>query len=132
MNVFEACEKAETIEVYAGLLEQVIMCELPDCRERSIALTSQDEPTGTLQAKPNGGYSLNYQPGVLDGTVIRRLTPVECERLQGFPDGWTDVPYRGREHPADGPRYKAIGNSMTTNVMRWIGERVAHVDALMS
>lgn len=54
----------------------------------------------------------------------RRLTPLECERLQGFPDGWTDVPYRGREHPADAPRYKALGNSMAVPVMRWIGERI--------
>ena len=57
------------------------------------------------------------------GNAVRRLTPRECERLQGFPDGWTDVPYRGK--PAcDGPRYKAIGNSMAVNVMSWIGRRI--------
>lgn len=55
--------------------------------------------------------------------AVRRLTPVECERLQGFPDGHTDVPYRGKP-AADGPRYKAIGNSMAVPVMRWIGERI--------
>lgn len=58
------------------------------------------------------------------GMKVRRLTPLECERLQGFPDGWTDVPYRGKP-AADGPRYKALGNSMAVNVMRWIGERIA-------
>lgn len=60
----------------------------------------------------------------------RRLTPRECERLQGFPDDWTLVPYRGRpasECP-DGPRYKAVGNSMAVPVMRWIGERIARVE----
>ena len=62
--------------------------------------------------------------------LIRRLTPLECERLQGFPDGHTDIPYKGREHPADGPRYKALGNSMAVPVMRWIGERMEEVDAL--
>lgn len=58
--------------------------------------------------------------------VVRRLTPRECERLQGFPDDWTRVPYRGKpavECP-DGPRYKAIGNSMAVPVMRWIFERI--------
>jgi len=57
--------------------------------------------------------------------LIRRLTPTECERLQGFPDGWTDIPWRGRDHAQDSPRYKALGNSMAVPVMRWIGERIA-------
>lgn len=65
-----------------------------------------------------------------DGMVVRRLTPTECERLQGFPSGWTDVPYRGREHPADTPRYKAIGNSMAVPVMQWIGKRIAAYELL--
>lgn len=55
--------------------------------------------------------------------TVRRLTPRECERLQGFPDDWTLVPYRNKP-AADGPRYKAIGNSMAVNVMRWIGMRI--------
>ncbi|MBW6531894.1 DNA cytosine methyltransferase [Sphingomonas sp. RRHST34] len=60
---------------------------------------------------------------------VRRLTPRECERLQGFPDDYTLVPHRGKPM-ADGPRYKALGNSMAVPVMRWIGERIAAVDAL--
>ena len=56
-------------------------------------------------------------------SAVRRLTPRECERLQGFPDDWTLVPYRGKP-AADGPRYKALGNSMATNVMSWIGQRI--------
>ena len=59
---------------------------------------------------------------------VRRLTPREAERLQGFPDDWTLVPYR-RGMAADGPRYKAIGNSMAVPVVRWIGERIARVEA---
>ena len=59
--------------------------------------------------------------------AVRRLTPTECERLQGFPDGHTYVPYRGKG-AADGPRYKAIGNSMVVNAMRWIGMRIDWAD----
>ncbi len=58
---------------------------------------------------------------------VRRLTPVECERLQGFPDGYTDIRPDGKDTP-DGPRYKALGNSMAVPVMRWIGERIAKVE----
>lgn len=54
---------------------------------------------------------------------VRRLTPTECERLQGFLDGYTNVPFRGKP-AADGPRYKALGNSMATYVMAWIGRRL--------
>lgn len=65
---------------------------------------------------------------VMSGGVVRNLTPLECERLQGFPDGWTDIPYKGRDHAPDSPRYKAIGNSMAVPVMRWLGRRIQEVD----
>jgi DNA (cytosine-5)-methyltransferase 1 len=57
------------------------------------------------------------------GWAVRRLTPRECERLQGFPDGYTDI----KNPTPDGPRYKALGNSMAVNVMRWIGRRIEMV-----
>ena len=62
--------------------------------------------------------------------TVRRLTPRECERLQGFPADWTKIPYRGKtaEECPDGPRYKACGNSMAVPVMRWIGERIQMVE----
>jgi hypothetical protein len=60
--------------------------------------------------------------------TVRRLTPVECERLQGFPDDWTAIPFRGKP-ASDGPRYKALGNSMAVNCMEWIGERIAAHEA---
>ena len=63
-------------------------------------------------------------------SAVRRLTPRECERLQGFPDDYTLVPHRNKPM-SDGPRYKALGNSMAVPVMRWIGERIAMVDALL-
>ena len=79
---------------------------------------SETVPTLTSQAK--GG---DTEPCVSYGSQVRRLTPMECERLQGFPDGWTDIKTNGKPTP-DGPRYKAIGNSMAVPVMRWIGERI--------
>jgi DNA (cytosine-5)-methyltransferase 1 len=65
---------------------------------------------------------------------VRRLTPTECERLQGFPDGYTQIPWRKKpaiECP-DGPRYKALGNSWAVPVARWIGERINKVEAWTS
>lgn len=65
---------------------------------------------------------------LLDAMVVRRLTPRECERLQGFPDDHTAITYRGKP-AADGPRYKALGNSMAVNVMSWIGQRIQNQEA---
>lgn len=67
--------------------------------------------------------------GVAHEMAVRRLTPRECERLQGFPDDYTLVLNRGKA-AADGPRYKALGNSMAVPVMRWIGERILLVEGL--
>ena len=64
---------------------------------------------------------------VMQSMAVRRLTPVECERLQGFPDNYTNIP-----KAADGPRYKALGNSMAVPVMAWIGRRIQQVDAIQS
>ena len=74
-------------------------------------------------------FGRDTTPLINHNTKVRRLTPIECERLQGFPDNWTRISWRGKE-PKDCPtshRYKCLGNSMTTNVMRWIGERIANV-----
>lgn len=90
----------------------------------SIGYSTEASPT--LKA---AGSSTNQTPTVHVGPSVRRLTPRECERLQGFPDDFTLVKYRGK--PAkDAPRYRAIGNSMAVPVMRWIGRRLAFVDAI--
>jgi DNA (cytosine-5)-methyltransferase 1 len=83
-----------------------------------------DEPTGPLlKGSPTGGG--RPLPAISLPTMqVRRLTPVECERLQGFPDGYTNIPWRGKPESPDGPRYKALGNSMAIPVMRWIGQRI--------
>lgn len=69
------------------------------------------------------------RPCVMTKMVVRRLTPRECERLQGFPDDYTAITLRGKP-AADGPRYKALGNSMACNVMAWIGQRIAEVSKI--
>jgi DNA (cytosine-5)-methyltransferase 1 len=83
---------------------------------------------GTLKARTEGG---GFEGSVMTPTMqVRRLTPIECERLQGFPDNYTNIHWRKKPESPDGPRYKALGNSMAVPVMRWIGERIAYVDGL--
>lgn len=87
-------------------------------------LTGQSVKNGHILRVRSGGRFVG----------VRRLTPLECERLQGFPDNWTAVPWAGK--PADRSpatlRYKAIGNSMAVPVIRWIGERLLRVDSIIS
>lgn len=89
----------------------------------------QEGVSGTLAT---GNDQTLFQPES-GGYVVRRLTPLECERLQGMPDNHTKVPYRGKsaEECPDGPRYKVIGNSMAVPCMAWIGRRLQDVDALI-
>ena len=61
---------------------------------------------------------------IKSNTVVRRLTPIECERLQGFPDNYTNIPWKGKPSSPDVRRYKALGNSMAVPVMQWIGKRM--------
>jgi site-specific DNA-cytosine methylase len=94
-------------------------------------LTASVDLAGTLQRGGSGGR----HDGVMEPTsTVRRLTPVECERLQGFPDNFTAIPWRKKDADdcPDGPRYKALGNSMAVPVMRWIGERINLIDDYLS
>lgn len=111
----------------------------PHVLSPTIALSAKDhgadameELSPTLRA---GGHSESHanagvMPAVMQGWRVRRLTPLECERLQGFPDDYTAVIYRGKK-AADGPRYKALGNSMAVNCMRWIGRRIEMVERML-
>ena len=77
------------------------------------------------------GSSVNSTgPTLLRDMAVRRLTPTECERLQGFPDDYTDIRPNAKPTP-DGPRYKALGNSMAVPVMTWIGQRIAAVSNIL-
>jgi DNA (cytosine-5)-methyltransferase 1 len=93
----------------------------------SLGLRVEQSPT-----LRGGASGTNMTPTLLKNMQVRRLTPRECERLQGFSDDYTRIPWRNKapEDCPDGPRYKAMGNSMAVPVMRWIGERIAMVDKL--
>ena len=75
---------------------------------------------------PQFTISANHSHAVCQ-TVPRRLTPTECERLQGFPDNWTQVEHNGKPM-ADGPRYRMMGNAVTVNVVEWIGRRIMEAE----
>lgn len=79
--------------------------------------------TAAYGTKWNGNASAENGSLFAMNSLVRRLTPTECERLQGFPDGYTDIEFKGKPAP-DGARYKALGNSMAVPCMRWIGERI--------
>ncbi|ELA6485432.1 TPA: Dam family site-specific DNA-(adenine-N6)-methyltransferase [Salmonella enterica subsp. diarizonae serovar 61:q,v:z35] len=94
----------------------------PEAKAGGIGYAEEQSPTLT-----SASSGTNLAPAVIHGVAVRRLTPVECERLQGFHDNHTLIPWRGKDAAdcPDGQRYKAIGNSMAVPVMRWIGERIA-------
>ena len=97
-----------------------------DCRN----FTEGGEINGALQAKESGGQSLNLQNTVRTGMIVRRLTPMECERLQGFPDHWTDIgewrDSKGKlRKPSDSPRYKACGNSIALPFWDFLAKRIS-------
>ena len=97
-----------------------------DCRN----FTEGGEINGTLHAKESGGQSLNLQNTVRTGMIVRRLTPMECERLQGYPDGWTDIgewrDSKGKlRDSADSPRYKACGNSIALPFWDFLAKRIS-------
>jgi DNA (cytosine-5)-methyltransferase 1 len=86
------------------------------CREVDLAKTIDTfDPN---PSKNQGGI------GVMQSMAVRRLTPTECERLQGFPDGYTNIPWRKAAESPDGPRYKALGNSWAVPVVAWLGQRI--------
>lgn len=122
-------------------------------KRAGIGIGNEDDPMFTLQAGPQHGVGVagaicrdSFTDGaggrpegaaaghfIPQNMAVRRLMPVECERLQGVPDGYTAIPWRGKapEDCPDGPRYKALGNSMSVNCMRWIGTRIDAVAAIM-
>jgi DNA (cytosine-5)-methyltransferase 1 len=78
----------------------------------------------SMTLKRGDGNPAINQPTVMQAMAVRRLTPVECERLQGFPDNYSNIPWRGKAESPDGPRYKALGNSWAVPVVAWIGQRI--------
>ena len=108
------------------------------CFESRVGRNGRGTPSElvpALKAQSGGSGRGDSAPLLaMSGTMaqaVRRLTPRECERLQGMPDDYTLIPYRGKPAP-DGPRYRAVGNSMAIPVVRWIGERIQLVDGIHS
>lgn len=97
-----------------------------------LGVSADGDPAFTLlENHPHMAASeIGDKPAGVNHMLVRRLTPLECERLQGFPDEHTLIAWKGKpaEECPDGPRYKAIGNSMAVPVMRWVGRRIAAVD----
>jgi DNA (cytosine-5)-methyltransferase 1 len=95
-------------------------------RESGLGYWMEDTVAGTLDANMGMSGHAN-RPAVMtvpQTMAVRRLTPVECERLQGFPDNYTNIPWRKKDESPDGPRYKALGNSWAVPNVRWIGKRI--------
>jgi DNA (cytosine-5)-methyltransferase 1 len=87
----------------------------------SPTLTASNDPSRS----PQSTEVTNQVAAVHSASMaVRRLTPVECERLQGFPDGYTNIPWRKAAESPDGPRYKALGNSWAVPVVAWLGQRI--------
>jgi len=91
------------------------------------AFNSNARPDEMNTLDVNHGLTCSQSAAVLNNMAVRKLTPVECERLQGFSDNYTDIKPKGKDTP-DGPRYKALGNSMAVPVMAWIGKRIQMVE----
>lgn len=98
-----------------------------DFEVETFAVYGTQDPDTNLELAHTLGRNHGQENAISNGVLVRRLMPVECERLQGFPDNHTQISWRGKEATEcpDGPRYRAIGNSMAVPVMRWIGERIA-------
>jgi DNA (cytosine-5)-methyltransferase 1 len=101
--------------------------------KHTTAVATHDVAGTMLSRASSGGFSNSIDHAAagymaLQKSQVRRLTPIECERLQGFPDNYTDIRLNDKQTP-DGPRYKAMGNSMAVPVMNWIGKRIQEVEA---
>ncbi|MGA0872909.1 MAG: DNA cytosine methyltransferase, partial [Phycisphaerales bacterium] len=120
-----------------GTHQSTYVAEAFSVREDAKAGNFSATPTDVglaVQAHQPSVQSHHAQIFVAQPMAVRRLTPRECERLQGFPDHYTLIPWRKKpaEDCPDGPRYRALGNSMAVPVMRWIGERIEAVDRIPS
>jgi len=120
-QVTPTLDKSKTPAICAPLNTQLGLrgADTSNSSREGVGIGKDGDPSFTLQAA--------HSHGVISPLAVRRLTPRECERLQGFPDDYTLIPYRNKL-AADGPRYKAMGNSMAVPVMRWIGKQIQMVE----
>ena len=124
-------DKAHTLDCHHSGSTNVV-CINGNIINKNPEGTSGGNGMGAIQDGTSYTLTATDRHAVSDGLQVRRLMPVECERLQGFPAGHTQIPWRGKS-AADCPdtlRYKAVGNSMAVPVMRWIGERIQQVNQI--
>jgi DNA-cytosine methyltransferase len=128
---------AEAVDVYNQTIDGQITATLteacggtntsgPKIMSRSFNVNARPDEM-RLEDEKSGTLTNSQNSGLLHGMAVRRLTPVECERLQGFPDNYTNIPWKGKDAP-DSARYKAMGNSMAVPVMRWVGQRIQEIE----
>jgi DNA (cytosine-5)-methyltransferase 1 len=118
-NVMYTLDRASTQGVAYSIRE--------DAKANNFSATEL-EVTPALQALRPSVQSHHAQTFIASNMAVRRLTPIECERLQGFPDNYTNIPWRGKSESPDSLRYKAMGNSMAVPCMNWIGQRIQQVE----
>jgi DNA (cytosine-5)-methyltransferase 1 len=124
LSLFDSGDvRATTVAIQAYSIRE-------DAKANNFSATPTDVGL-TVSALVPGVQSHHAQLFMAQAMTVRRLLPIECERLQGFPDDYTLIPWRKKAAGdcPDGPRYKALGNSMAVNVVTWIGERIQAVDA---
>ena len=123
--------KTYTHEGVTFRMHNVVMQDPVCMRESGQGYWMQDDVTGTLDASMGRSGHANRVCTMVQppSTKVRRLTPRECERLQGFPDDYTQICYKKGQSP-DSQRYRALGNSMAVPVMRWIGQRIQKVESI--
>jgi DNA (cytosine-5)-methyltransferase 1 len=109
---------AYTVDTHAtqGVAQPMVLMD-----QGGSVMNVEHDMVGTLRRETHGHEPAVIQPPSM---AVRRLTPVECERLQGFPDNYTNIPWRKKDESPDGPRYKALGNSWAVPNVRWIGQRI--------
>lgn len=125
LGIYKASDQASTCSARDYKDGTDLICAV-DCRN----FTENSKVNGTLQAKGSGEYSLNLNNVIRIQMKVRRLTPLECERLQGFPDGWTDIgewyDSKGKlRKSADAPRYQALGNSIALPFWDFLAKRIS-------
>ena len=118
-NVFQAL--TSRMGTGGGNVPMIQETKAVDCRNGT-----ESDINGTFQAKSTGGTGVNFNNVVRENKTVRRLTPLECERLMGLPDSWTDVEFNGKPAP-DSRRYKAIGNGMAVPCSTFILKRLVAI-----
>lgn len=136
-GVMEQGDKTAALNCNTDPTQQIVVIDMRQA-SRGVKMTN-NRHEGSSGGAPGTGIGEpgdpaptladSHTPAIASRMAVRRLTPRECERLQGFPDDYTLIQYRGKP-AADGPRYRALGNSMAVPVMAWLGRRIMEVDRL--